>query len=1288
MRHPSFKHSPLALCALLALGALPAHAQVASTTLPVVRPGGAVINATVGTPVGNTLAITQTQSASNRGLIEWSSFSIGSAARVTITQPNAQSLLVNRVTGSGNGPSASEIHGSLTANGRVLIVNPAGVMFGSTAQVSAGSLVASALDLDSSMSANNYANLMRGDDIALSGGSGAVNIATANDPRSPQIQVTEGGSIVLLSQAQIDHQGAISAPRGEVNMSTGSEATLRAVGTSGFVQVMQVTPSEPQSSSLTTGLGSQTLAAGGRIVIGGQLREENAGRADSLSIGGVVSTASTTGNGGSIHIDAGAGGSLAISDASITASSTTATGGQVTLLGNNITIQRGEFAGAPEVLVDGATGGGSIRVGGALTRSLLVNDGVLLSADATRNGNGGQISLQAMFNNPGATSPVARSDFGVTEAYGTLRARGGTEGGNGGQIETSGMAVTTALANSGGVYKQGTIDARARTAGGTAGAWTLDPYNVSISNAAPQDVAGSFDPIGPGANVQASDIVAALNAGTNVVISTDAGGAGSQAGNITVAPGTNITRTAGTGSTTLTLRANNNILIDGTIIRSINAGPVNLALHSDLDGNGTGGITVINSSFTTAGGSITASGGLNPATGYAQGDASNPGVSITASSIDTSNLQTGTAGDITLRGRAGTLPGAPAGVRLAGNFTFGNLTIDGRASHGTAVSLNGATLDGGQGAGNIDIRGIATRIDSATAGLVGIEADGTRIVVGPGTLTLAGRGDDANIFPSGATGLRIGDLEIASSGSATLGTVKLVGQSTGGSIAPGIQMVGSATTGLVFEDGDGSPASVNLVIGALSDVRASSLELGVAGVPPQIAVTGTVNIRPLGVSGTTGDLVEQATVPITIIPRGANAGAGTFTILSDMLAAGGGIAAGGGVVIGSRSHTGAIVLDTNAFTAGAPPARLTLQNEGTGSGGITLRGGNTFGNLGLLSAGNITQVGAFTAQDLAIRGGAASTVTLNSATNQINGNLAFDPPAALSVRTAGDLTIGAATAAAYDPTATTPFAPLAITSSIGGNTALLQAGGNIQVNQAISMTGTSGPRLELVTPTGTVTFAAGATLSAPGGQWRVWAPTVVNAATAGSHNNLYGCVFGDVTTCSVSGIALPATGNSLMHATQPTITVAANPTTGVIGAPLPPLGYTVTGLVNGDTAAGSLSGTLSATPSGTNTYAIGQGSLASPLGYNITFTPSVLTLRRAELTRHMLMDAFHAENSSDVYGRNLDQPFVCTAASVVGGGLAQGAGADKLASEWGKVRNQPQLSGCLNVTDGGSCSAF
>lgn len=1277
----AFQQSPIAIAALVALGA--AHAQPVPTALPVLRPNGAVVNATVGTPANNTLTINQTASTSNRALIEWSSFSIGSQAAVNITQPNAQSVLVNRVMGSGNGPSASEIYGSMTANGRVFLLNPAGVVFGPGAQVNVGSLVATSLDLDPSMSDANYARLMRGDDLALTATTGSdVQVMAANDPRRPQIRVTEGGSIVLMGTANVVQDGVISAPGGLVNLTTAGDAIVRPVGSSGFVQLAVTGTAEARTTGISLGASSQTLASGGSIVIGGQPRDETR-RGDLISIAGTASTDSATGAAGSIHIDAGESGDvLATEGAVVTASSTAAAGGSITVLGADIRLQRGDVA-HPRLLADGRSGGGSIDVGNSQTRAITLDTGTVVSADATGRGDGGRIRLRAMHDNPNATSPVARLDFGVTEAYGTLRARGGTEGGNGGAIETSGMAVTTALQD-GTLTRSASIDASARAAGGRAGSWTLDPYDVTISSSAPVAVNGSFNPTGPGANVQASDLSAALNAGTSIDISTEAGGAGTQAGNITIVPGTVITRSAGTTPASFTLRANGNILVDTATLDASGAGPVSINLFSDLDGNGSGSVLISNSTLRTGGGNLTVSGGIDPATGYARGDVSNAAVGIVGSTIDT--VGSASRGDVLLRGQAAAVGGAAAGVNLASTFTLGNLSVDGRASHGTAVSLNGASIT--TASGLIDVRGIATRVDTLTAPLIGIDTGTAAVQLGTGSMRLAGRGDDANITAGSATGLRMGDLGISAS-TASTGTITLVGQSTGGSIAAGLQNQISGNSGLVIRSNAAVPTSAptgaNVVIGALADIRASSLELGVIGLGPTIATTGGVNIRPLGVSAT-GALVEQPTVPITLRPIGSNFGAGTFVVSAPLLQAGS-ISSSLGTVIGSQGHTGAIVVDTNTFTSHAGVA-VTLQNEGAGSAGITLGSGNTLGNLALLTAGSVSQAASgVSVNNLVVRGGAASTVNLNSATNQIAGNLAFDPPAALTVRTGGGLTIGAATAQTFD--AAGGFAPLAITTSLGGNTALLQAGGAVAVNQPIQMTGSGATQLDIVSPT-SVTFAAGATLTSASssGRWNVWAPTVVNAPGAGSATNLYGCVFGDTATCSVSGIARPTSGNQLLHPTQPTLTVTADPLTGFADLALPPLTYSVSGLVNGDTAGQALSGILATTPTGTlGQYSIGAGTLASPTGYTLAFTGSTLTLRPG-ITRHMLQSAFHTEMASDVYGSNLDQPYICTAASVVRGGLVTGGQTDPLASEWGKVRNQPQLSGCLNVTDGGSCSAF
>ena len=110
--------------------------------------------------------------------------------------------------------------------------------------------------------------------------------------------------------------------------------------------------------------------------------------------------------------------------------------------------------------------------------------------------------------------------------------------------------------------------------------------------------------------------------------------------------------------------------------------------------------------------------------------------------------------------------------------------------------------------------------------------------------------------------------------------------------------------------------------------------------------------------------------------------------------------------------------------------------------------------------------------------------------------------------------------------------------------------------------------------------------------------------------------------------------------------------------------------------------------SGTETA---QGTLVSPTGYVVNFIPGSVSFTSTAVprftsfeTRSGLLSDLH----TDVYGRNLASPFICTAASLIKDGVAVEQRADPLASEWGKVRSQPQLSGCLDVTAGGQCSAF
>jgi MBG domain (YGX type) len=374
---------------------------------------------------------------------------------------------------------------------------------------------------------------------------------------------------------------------------------------------------------------------------------------------------------------------------------------------------------------------------------------------------------------------------------------------------------------------------------------------------------------------------------------------------------------------------------------------------------------------------------------------------------------------------------------------------------------------------------------------------------------------------------------------------------------------------------------------------------------------------------------------------------------------------------------------------------LNLQNQGAGSAGIQLGGGNVLGNLALMSAGNVNQSGAITAQSLLVQGGATSRFDLSNPGNQF-GVLAFDPPQFLSVATQGNLTVDAASALGCDVAGNT-FSALNISNSVAGTQTVLRSiAGDLRLNRSIRLPVEGASSLDLVTP---ASFVAGEGVNITGpvsSRWRVWTQAPANVTRGNLQAaNLYGCAFGDTAACSLSGVALPG-DNRFIFVDRPLLTVTANPASGVSGQGLPALTYAFSGVVNGDAAESVLGGALATAATSTSrqgTYAITQGTLTSPLGYRLQFQGADLTLSAPpyniqDPTRQALQAGFLSDQRSDVYGRNLALPYICTAASATAKTAADGSASDPLASEWGKVRGLPQLSGCLDVKDEGQCAAF
>ena len=82
--------------------------------------------------------------STNRAIINWGSFNIAPNETTQFVQPNASSVILNRVTG---GLGVSEIDGMIKANGGVYVVNPDGILIGPSGQINVGSFLATTHDI-------------------------------------------------------------------------------------------------------------------------------------------------------------------------------------------------------------------------------------------------------------------------------------------------------------------------------------------------------------------------------------------------------------------------------------------------------------------------------------------------------------------------------------------------------------------------------------------------------------------------------------------------------------------------------------------------------------------------------------------------------------------------------------------------------------------------------------------------------------------------------------------------------------------------------------------------------------------------------------------------------------------------------------------------------------------------------------------------------------------------------------------------------------------------------------
>jgi len=397
------------------------EAQSASAT-PALPTGGTAVagSAAISAPSWSRLTITQ---ASNRAVIDWTSFSVGHGEVVTFRQPGANAATLNRVTGD----ATSLIAGEITANGSVFLINPNGIEITKSGVVDVGQgFVASTLDISDR-------DFLAGKGVFTATGAGLVANAGT-------ITTGAGGYVGLLGGA-VGDSGVIAVPAGQVVIGAGRAATLDLNGGS-FLQVTL-----PASAALTgDGATAVLTAAAARAAVRG-----------AVNLPGAVNAQSVTGQNGDVMLS----GSINASGGSITVSAP----GLIALNGATL-------------VTSSAQGGGAIKLGGkgdaVQASALSVDASSVLSANGGRAGSGGSVSLWS----------TGQTDFAgtISAQGGALGGDGGSAEVSGHTVSYSGTTnLLAAMGTIGGLLID-PYNVTISTGKGTGTGFTAKADNTVINN--------------------------------------------------------------------------------------------------------------------------------------------------------------------------------------------------------------------------------------------------------------------------------------------------------------------------------------------------------------------------------------------------------------------------------------------------------------------------------------------------------------------------------------------------------------------------------------------------------------------------------------------------------------------------------------------------------------------------------------------------------------------------------------------------------------------------------------
>lgn len=368
-------------------------------------------NVTSATVAGSAMSI----GISGHAVIDWSTFNIGST--YTVNFNGSGGAVLNRVAG-GNAANGSTIAGTLNgSNLAVMLMNPNGIAFTSSAVVNVGALVATTGTI-------NESTFLSSGNAAITGAIGSITNAGHVTASGHQLTASNAGLVALVAPS-VANQGVITATGGKILLAGADAATIsmnnglyefavtghgtdvtNAAGASLNGATIYLSTSDAVNLlSATINLEGVQQATSAIVVNGGTVELTSALQAASVSgsasVVNVHKTASASGriqdgvnianSGGTVNVDAGTfAENLSITKALTLKGAGTGTGGSIIdpVSGDAVTIG-GNLGASATLLIDGFTFQGAPRYGVNVAGNTILGELTIQNSDFLGNGQNG-----------------------------------------------------------------------------------------------------------------------------------------------------------------------------------------------------------------------------------------------------------------------------------------------------------------------------------------------------------------------------------------------------------------------------------------------------------------------------------------------------------------------------------------------------------------------------------------------------------------------------------------------------------------------------------------------------------------------------------------------------------------------------------------------------------------------------------------------------------------------------------------------------------------------------------